>query len=239
MDEGDLPHDTRHIADIEVCKLIVALTRLGSSATSCTRNDGRRKQEAVAVSRLDSSRTKGTYGREQPLLVRLQMVSFSRGALYQMLGNPVYVGGIRHKRTIHTGQHDPIIERTTWDRVQEVLKNPATRQRGNSGQKSQALLISTLFDENSAPLRIPWASSLSFRLENAFAQDELIAAAGCRPQQLPDVPSAVRHSPVLRLHWAAFMSMRRPAPSSERTADVFRVYMQPVVPRWGSLRTTL
>lgn len=37
--------------------------------------------------------------------------SFSRGALYTLLGNPTYVGEIRHKGTRHPGQHQPIIDR--------------------------------------------------------------------------------------------------------------------------------
>ena len=41
-------------------------------------------------------------------------VRFGRGALYQMLANPIYVGEIRHKRVSHPGHHEPIIERAQW-----------------------------------------------------------------------------------------------------------------------------
>src|ERR1700758_2892065 len=34
-------------------------------------------------------------------------VRFGRGALYEMLANPIYVGEIRHKRVSHPGQHEP------------------------------------------------------------------------------------------------------------------------------------
>jgi site-specific DNA recombinase len=37
--------------------------------------------------------------------------SFSRGALYELLSNPIYVGEIRHKRERHPGQHEAILER--------------------------------------------------------------------------------------------------------------------------------
>ena len=38
---------------------------------------------------------------------------FSRGALYELLGNPIYIGEIRHKQERHPGQHEAIlIERT-------------------------------------------------------------------------------------------------------------------------------
>ena len=36
--------------------------------------------------------------------------SFSRGALYALLSNPLYVGEIRHKNLRHPGQHQAIVE---------------------------------------------------------------------------------------------------------------------------------
>jgi Recombinase len=33
---------------------------------------------------------------------------FSRGALYELLSNPVYIGEIRHKKERHPGQHNPL-----------------------------------------------------------------------------------------------------------------------------------
>ncbi|MGA8570811.1 MAG: recombinase family protein [Candidatus Binataceae bacterium] len=59
-------------------------------------------------------------------------VRFGRGALYEMLANPIYVGEIRHKRVSHPGQHEAIIERSLWQRVQELLKPRAAHQRGAS-----------------------------------------------------------------------------------------------------------
>jgi site-specific DNA recombinase len=41
--------------------------------------------------------------------------SFSRGALYTLLRNPIYVGEIRHKGARYPGQHHPIVERSIWD----------------------------------------------------------------------------------------------------------------------------
>ena len=63
-------------------------------------------------------------------------VRFGRGALYQMLANPIYVGEIRHKRLSHPGQHEPIIERSLWQRVQEMLKQRAARQGGDTSSEN-------------------------------------------------------------------------------------------------------
>src|SRR5215470_11869294 len=35
--------------------------------------------------------------------------SFSRGALYELLSNPIYIGEVRHKRERHPGQHEAIL----------------------------------------------------------------------------------------------------------------------------------
>jgi site-specific DNA recombinase len=84
-------------------------------------------------------------------------VRFGRGALYQMLANPIYVGEIRHKQISHPGQHEPIIERATWLRVEGMLKERAARQRGDTGRKTSGLLVGKLFDENGEPLYACWA----------------------------------------------------------------------------------
>src|SRR5439155_12232291 len=53
--------------------------------------------------------------------------SFSRGALYQLLSNPIYLGEIRHKQERHPGQHQPILECETWAQVQQRLCSGARR----------------------------------------------------------------------------------------------------------------
>jgi site-specific DNA recombinase len=79
-------------------------------------------------------------------------VRFGRSALYQMLANPIYVGEIRHKRVSHPGQHEPIIEKSLWQRVQAMLKQRATRQSGGASRRTPSLLMGKLFDEHGEPL---------------------------------------------------------------------------------------
>jgi site-specific DNA recombinase len=47
---------------------------------------------------------------------------FSRGALYALLANPIYVGEIAHKRVRYPGQHEAIVGRATWEAVQQRLQ---------------------------------------------------------------------------------------------------------------------
>jgi DNA invertase Pin-like site-specific DNA recombinase len=100
-------------------------------------------------------------------------VRFGRGALYQMLANPIYVGEIRHKRVSHPGQHQPIVERATWQRVQEMLNERATRRRGGASKRTPGFLLGKLFDENGEPLYACWAKK-SDRRYRYFVSRKLI-----------------------------------------------------------------
>jgi site-specific DNA recombinase len=70
--------------------------------------------------------------------------SFSRGALYTLLGNPIYVGEVRHKGTRYPGQHDPIVERTVWEKTHGLLH---ARARGKTSKAMSSPLVGKLFDE--------------------------------------------------------------------------------------------
>ena len=74
--------------------------------------------------------------------------SFSRGALYSLLGNPIYVGEVRHKGTRHPGQHQPIVERAVWDKTQELLRAHAACARGKTTKSMSSPLAGKLFDES-------------------------------------------------------------------------------------------
>jgi site-specific DNA recombinase len=71
---------------------------------------------------------------------------FSRGALYDLLRNRLYIGEIRHRKTWYKGQQAAIIQRELWDQVQSRLStNGNARARGLEGGK-KSLLIGLLRD---------------------------------------------------------------------------------------------
>ena len=74
--------------------------------------------------------------------------SFTRGHLYQLLSNPVYIGEVSHKGKRYDGAHDAIIDRETWDAVQAQLKLNASDRRHATNAKSPCLLTGLLQDEN-------------------------------------------------------------------------------------------
>ena len=79
-------------------------------------------------------------------------VAFSRGGLFHLLGNCVYVGEVRHKGEIYAGAHDPIIDRELWDQVQHALadKAPARQRRANIQHPS--LLAGLVHDGYGRPM---------------------------------------------------------------------------------------
>ena len=69
-----------------------------------------------------------------------EQASFSRGILYKILKNPVYIGQITHKDKVYDGQHEPIIDRGLWDKVQMKLADHAAQPRGQAKFSDSDLL---------------------------------------------------------------------------------------------------
>jgi len=69
----------------------------------------------------------------------------SRGHLYQILRNPLYMGKVRHKGEVYDGLHDGIIDQELFDAVQIQL-NTNTPVRKNGFIKSGSILKSLLYD---------------------------------------------------------------------------------------------
>ena len=84
---------------------------------------------------------------------------FSRGALYHLLSNPIYLGEIRHKNERHPGQHEAIVSRELWERVEERLRTRAVRQgEGRKTEAPRSPLAGKLFDEKGEPLYVQGAA---------------------------------------------------------------------------------
>ena len=71
----------------------------------------------------------------------------SRGTLYNMLKNPLFVGRVSHKGQVFEGEHQAIVEKDTWERVQEALKNIRDRTSNGLRAKCPSLLAGKLFDD--------------------------------------------------------------------------------------------
>src|SRR5208283_3734469 len=78
--------------------------------------------------------------------------AYSRGKLYKMLSNPIYVGEIRHLDICHPGLHAPIIDRDTWEKTQQTLAQHAVRGEGKTAKSTSSPLAGKLIDESGQTL---------------------------------------------------------------------------------------
>ena len=64
-------------------------------------------------------------------------VTMTRGALYHLLSNPLYIGRIRHRDKTYDGLHEGIVDQQTWDAVQQLLAdNRQGEERHHSAVRS-------------------------------------------------------------------------------------------------------
>lgn len=82
---------------------------------------------------------------------------FSRGNLYWLLRNPVYVGQVRHQGKVHPGQQAAIIDQALWDEVQSRLSDRAKRNAQNN-MKSGRPLQALLFDSKGNVMSPSWTT---------------------------------------------------------------------------------
>src|ERR1039458_10456943 len=65
--------------------------------------------------------------------------AYSRGALYKILQNRIYLGEIPHKGQSYPGEHVAIVDRELWERVRTLMaENVRSRRHGtNANAPSQ------------------------------------------------------------------------------------------------------
>ncbi|MBZ9727952.1 recombinase family protein [Mesorhizobium sp. CO1-1-11] len=83
----------------------------------------------------------------------------SRGRLYYLLSNPVYIGQARHKDTCYEGAHQPIVDAELFASVQALLKEQGPKRRSRSNAADLHLLTGLIFDETGDRLSPAYASN--------------------------------------------------------------------------------
>ena len=74
-------------------------------------------------------------------------VHFSRGALYWLLRNPVYVGRVAHKGQVYEGRQQAIVDRALWARTQELLATKSAARERRPIVPGGRPLAGRLFDD--------------------------------------------------------------------------------------------
>ena len=100
---------------------------------------------------------------------------FSRGRLYSLLCNPIYLGKIRHKTAVYEGLHEGIIGQDQFNRVQAILGANAARRRGQDSKGNRSSLIGKIFDETGDRLT-PTHTNRNGRLYHYYISNRLISS---------------------------------------------------------------
>jgi DNA invertase Pin-like site-specific DNA recombinase len=74
-------------------------------------------------------------------------LGYSRGALYYLLRNPIYIGRIAHRGASYAGQHPAILAPDLWDRVQAMLTQNRQGAPRTATSLEPNLLSGYLFDD--------------------------------------------------------------------------------------------
>lgn len=78
--------------------------------------------------------------------VQIDGKPFSRGRLYHLLSNPIYIGKIRHKQELYEGLHDAIIEDALWDQVRWKVSDNAVTRKSRRNSANPSPLAGKVFD---------------------------------------------------------------------------------------------
>jgi DNA invertase Pin-like site-specific DNA recombinase len=82
-------------------------------------------------------RTEGVRGKRGKLI--------DKGYVYKLLNNRVYVGDAVHKGTAYPGEHQPIIDRSLWDRLHTILRESPRKRGAHTRAQTPALLKGLIF----------------------------------------------------------------------------------------------
>lgn len=71
---------------------------------------------------------------------------FSRGPLFHLLGNRVYLGEAVHRGSAYPGEHNAIVDQPLWDAVQEMMAAGRVERSSRSTAREPSLLAGKLVD---------------------------------------------------------------------------------------------
>ncbi len=74
----------------------------------------------------------------------------TKGFLYRLLNNRVFIGEAVHKGTSYPGEHQAIIDRRTWDRVHAILTESPRMRAAHTRAETPALLKGVLYGPDGA-----------------------------------------------------------------------------------------
>jgi site-specific DNA recombinase len=119
---------------------------------------------------------------------------WTKGAVYRVLANRVYLGETVHKGVAYPGEHAAIVDQRTWDKAHAVMAEPAHRRGAATRAQAPALLKGLIFGPNGRPMS-PSHTRRRGRIYRYYVTREAIADGydSCAVTSVPaaDVEGAV------------------------------------------------
>jgi site-specific DNA recombinase len=122
---------------------------------------------------------------------------FSRGHLYKILSNPIYIGSIAHKGRTYDGQHEAIIAPETWAQVAERLASQV-HARKRRRLSSESLLTGRIFDDRGNRMT-PATAQKGSRRYRYYTSQALLRGNRGDAGSVPRVPAPEIEAAVMKL----------------------------------------
>src|SRR5213596_1450933 len=123
---------------------------------------------------------------------------FSRGHIYHLLSNPIYIGEIAHKGQLYPGQHPALIDAETWTAVRDQLVTNATNHRRKADAAEPSLLAGLLTDARGERFTLSHAVKKGRRYRY-YVSTALITKAGTDQSQGWRLPAQEIEDAVIRV----------------------------------------
>src|SRR5437660_4511565 len=123
---------------------------------------------------------------------------FSRGHIYNLLSNPIYIGEIAHKGQLYPGQHPALINADTWAAVRDQLAANARDHRRKAHATEPSLLAGVLVDARGERLTASHAVKKGRRYRY-YVSGALITQEGTDPAQGWRLPAQEIEDVVIRV----------------------------------------
>jgi site-specific DNA recombinase len=150
-------------------------------------------------------------------------MKFSRGALYWLLRNPVYIGRVVHKGQSYEGRQEAIAEQALWERVQMLLSDKSAARERRPVVPGGRPLAGRLFDSRGNAMSPSYTIKPNGRRYHYYVSQALLQNEKGRVGAIARVPA----EEIERLVQRAVISGSGDNPSS--TAETLRQRIERVV----------
>jgi site-specific DNA recombinase len=106
--------------------------------------------------------------------------AYSRGALYHLLNNRIYIGETIHRKESYAGQHQPIVSRELWNKVAARLRENNQAHRNGKSHSTPSLLSGKLFDSRGVRFT-PTHSVKSGKRYRYYTSQTVVRKEGAKP----------------------------------------------------------